>query len=98
MTTPPPPQPDALTAIGRTKIINYTKRMVLPNPDSPELETCDRNAATRVLAATTYCKLEHHLFDDTLSRTDVTTAFQCNVSQITKAVTGIIYKSGPHHY
>ena len=25
-------------------------------------------------------------------------AFQCNTSQISKVVTGIIYKSGPHHY
>ena len=26
------------------------------------------------------------------------TAFKCNTSQITKVITGIIYKSGPHHY
>ena len=26
------------------------------------------------------------------------TAFKCNTSQITKIITGIIYKSGPHHY
>ena len=24
--------------------------------------------------------------------------FKCNTSQITKVITGIIYKSGPHHY
>ena len=98
LTTPPPPQPEASTTIGRTEIINHTKKMVLPNPDSPELDTCDRNAAMHVLAAATYCKMEHHLFDETLSRADVVTAFKCNISQITKAVTGVIYKSGPHHY
>ena len=51
-----------------------------------------------MLAATTYCKLEHHFFEEAQSRADVATAFKCNTSQITKVITGIIYKSGPHHY
>ena len=25
-------------------------------------------------------------------------AFKCNISQLTKAVTGVHYKGGPHHY
>ena len=29
---------------------------------------------------------------------DVATAFRCNLSQLTKAVTGVNYKGGPHHY
>ena len=51
-----------------------------------------------MLAATTYCKLEHRFFEEAQSRADVATAFKCNTSQITKVITGIIYKSGPHHY
>ena len=31
-------------------------------------------------------------------RIDVATAFRCNVSQLTKALTGIEYALGPHHY
>ena len=51
-----------------------------------------------MLAAETFCKLEHHFFEEAQSRADVATAFKCNTSQITKIVTGIIYKLGPHHY
>ena len=29
---------------------------------------------------------------------DVATAFHCNLSQLTKAVTGVNYKGGLHHY
>ena len=65
---------------------------------APELLPCDCNSATCVLAAATYCKLEHLFFEETQSRADVATAFKCNTSQVTKAVTGILYKSGPHHY
>ena len=32
------------------------------------------------------------------SRMEVSTAFRCNVSQLTKALTGVEYHSGPHHY
>ena len=99
ISTPPPPPPSAAsTTLGKKDIINYTKQLVLPNPNVPELLPCDSNSATRVLAATTYCKLEHRFFEETQSRTDVAAAFWCNTSQLTKVVTGIIYKLGPHHY
>ena len=96
--TPPSPQSAASTTMGKMDIIIYTKKLVLPNPDAPELLQCDCNLATCVLAAATYCKLEHRFFEEALSRADVATVFKCNTSQITKVVTGIIYKSGPHHY
>ena len=98
LTAPPPPQSPALTALGRSEIIKYTKLQVLPNPNATALTTCDENSATRVLAAAVYCTLEHFFFDDTLSRTDIATAFCCNVSQLTKAITGVDYKGGPHRY
>ena len=96
--TPLPPQSAASTTMGKMDIINYMKKLVLPNPDAPELLPCDRNSATRVLAVATYCKLEHRFFEEAQSRADDATAFKCNTSQITKVITGIIYKSGPHHY
>ena len=98
ISTPPPPPSAALTTLGKKDIIDYTKRLILPNPKAPELLSCDSNSATRVLAAATYCKLEHHFFEETQSCAEVAAAFQCNTSQVNKVVTGIIYKSGPHHY
>ena len=98
LTAPPPPQAPASTALGRSEIIKYTKLRVLPNPDATALTTCDENSATRVLAVAVYCTLEHLFFDDTLSRVDISTAFHCNVSQLTKAITGVDYKGGPHRY
>ena len=96
-TSPPPPSSAASTTLGKKDIIDYTRRLVLPNPKAPELLSCDSNSATHVLAATTYCKLEHHFFEETQSRMDVAAAFQCNTSQVNKVITGIIYKLGPHH-
>ena len=95
---PPLPQAAASTALGRSEIIKYMKLKVLPDPDSPELIAVDKNSATRVLVAAIYLKVEHLFFDDTSSRMDIAIAFQCNLSQLTKAVTGVNYKGGPHHY
>ena len=74
------------------------KLQVLPNPDSTALAGCEKNSTTRVLTTVVYSKLEHHFFDDTLSRIDIASAFRCNVSQLSKAVTRIDYTSGPHSY
>ena len=71
---------------------------VLPDPDSDVLGKCDDNSATRVLAAAVYSQLERHYFDETRSRMDVAMLFHCNSSQLAKAITGVDYKSGPHHY
>ena len=98
LSMPPPSEPQASTALGRSEIMNFTKLRVLPNPDSKALLNCNKNSATRVLAAAIYCKLEHNYFDEIRSRIDIATAFHCNTSQLSKAVTGIDYKSRPHHY
>ena len=98
MTAPPPPEPQPSTVQGHESIISYTKSQVLQKPHSTALAHIDKNSTTRVLAAAMYTKLEHKYFDTTLSRADTATAFGCNISQLTKAVTGILYKSGPHHY
>ena len=98
LATPPPPPPPVTTALGRSEIMNHTKLQVLPNPDSTALAGCDKDSATRVLATAVYSKLEHHFFDGTLSCMDIASAFRCNVSQLSKAVTGIDYASGLHSY
>ena len=98
ISTLPPPPSAASTTLGKKDIIDYTKRLILPNPKATQLLSCASNSATRVLAAAVYCKLEQHFFEGTQSRAEVAAAFQCNTSQISKVVTGIIYKSGPHHY
>ena len=98
LSKPPPPQPESSTAAGRLEIMNFTKMRVLPDPDSDALTNCHDNSAMRVLAAAIYCQLEQHYFDETHSRIDVATLFHCNTSQLSKAVTGVDYKSGPYHY
>ena len=89
---------EATTALGRTAIVNFTKLKVLPNLDSPCLEECDNNTPMRVLAAAIYATLEKKFFDTTHSRIELATAFKCNVSQLSKALTGVEYRSSPHHY
>ena len=98
LSTPPPPKQESSTAAGRVEIMNFTKCKVLPNPDSESLTDCDDNSATRVLAAAICCQLEKHYFDETCSRSDVAALFHCNTSQLSKAIMGVDYKSGPHHY
>ena len=95
---PPPPPTAASTALGKFEIIKYTKHRVLPDPDSSELGQEEENSTTRVLAAAIYLKIENLFFDETSSRLEIATAFKCNINQLTKAVTGVHYKGGPHHY
>ena len=95
---PLPPPHQATTPMGRAAIIDATKLKVLPDPGAPCLMECNKNTATWVLAAAIYSKLERKYFDSTHSRMEVNTAFCCNVSQLTKALTRVKYHSGPHHY
>ena len=98
ITAAPPPSPDASTTSGRTAIINAIKVKVLPNPNSPSFAECDDNTPTRVLAATIYATIERKFFDTTHSRMELATTFKCNVSQLSKALTGVEYRSGLHYY
>ena len=90
LSTPPPPQSSASTAVGCSEIMNFTKLCILPDPDSDALMSCDDNSATRVLTAAIYCQLEHNYFDKTRSRVDIASASHCNASQLSKAITAII--------
>ena len=98
LTAPPLQQTETSTAAGRAKLIKFTKTQVLPDSNSTELATADKNLATRVLAAAVFLKLERKYFDETTSHIDASTAFGCNVLQLSKAITGVDYKSEPHHY
>ena len=98
LSTPPLPKQELSMTTGHTEIMNFTKCKVLPNPESSSLTDCDDNSATRVLAAAVYCQLEKNYFDETRSRSDVAALFHCNTSQLSKAIMGVEYKSGPHHY
>ena len=98
LTTPQLHRTETYTAIGRAELIKFTKSRVLPNPYSSGLAETGKNSATRVLAAAVFLKIEKLYFDDTTSRMDASTLFSCKVSQLTKAITGVDYKSGPHHY
>ena len=98
LTAPPLQQPETSTAVGCAELIKFTKTKVLPDPNSTELAVENKNSATRVLVAAVFLKLERKYFDETTSCTDASTAFCCNISQLSKAITGVDYKSGPHHY
>ena len=98
VTAAPPPSPYASTTSGQTAIINATKVKVLPNPNLPRFAECNDNTPTRVLAAAIYATIERKFFDTTHSRMELATTFKCNVSQLSKALTGIEYCSGPHYY
>ena len=98
VTASQPPPHQATTPLGRAAIIDATKQKVLPDPSAPCLSECNKNTATHILATAIYSKLERKYFDNTQSRMEVNTAFRCNVSQLTKALTGVEYHSGPHHY
>ena len=91
-------QTETSTAIGHAELIKHMKSQILPDPYSSDLSEENENSATRVLAAAVFLKIEKVYFDDITSRMDAARLFHCKVSQLTKAITGIEYKSGPHHY
>ena len=61
-------------------------------------DKCDKKAPTRVLATAIFCTLERKYFDERTPRAEVATMFQITTAQLTKAVTGVDYVSGPHPY
>ena len=95
---PAPQLQEAMTQLRRAAIIDATKLKVLPNPDAPCLQEVNTHTPTGVLVAAVYATLEKKFFDTTHSRMDIASAFKCNASQVSKAITGIEYQSGPHHY
>ena len=96
--TPPLPPTTAATKAERQNIIKYCKKNILPDPAANCFAKVDKKAPTRVLAAAIYCTLERKYFDDKTPRAQVAMMFQVTTAQLTKAVTGVDYMSGPHTY
>ena len=96
LSTPPPPPTTAATEAERQNIIKYCKKNILPDPAANCFAKVDEKAPTRVLAAAIYCTLERKYFDDKTPRAQVAMMFQVTTAQLTKAVTGVDYMSGPH--
>ena len=96
--TPPPPPTTATTAAERQNVIKYCKKNILPDPAANCFTKVDKKSPTRVLAAAIFCTLEHKYFDEKTPRAEVAMMFQVTTAQLTKAVTGVDYMSGPHPY
>ena len=98
LSTPPPPLMRATMAVGRQDMIKYCKNMILPDPAADAFKECDKCTPTQVLAATVFCTLEKHLFDETIPRAEIASLFRIMAAHLHKAVTGVDYQSGPHPY
>ena len=98
LSPPPPPPETSTTPVGKQALIDYCKSQVLPDPKAACIQKCDKQTLTRVLTAAIFYYLENHLFDEATSRADIANAFSVTTAQLHKAITGIDYKSGPHHY
>ena len=96
--TPPLPPTTATTEAERQNVIKYCKKNILPDPAANCFDKCDKKAPTRVLAVAIFCTLERKYFDDKTPRAEVAMMFQVTTAQLTKAVTGVDYVSGPHPY
>ena len=70
----------------------------MPDPAADCFDKCDKKAPTQVLATAIFCTLERKYFDERTPRAEVATMFQITTAQLTKAVTGVDYVSGPHPY
>ena len=84
------------TAQDRKQIISYCKSRILPDLKQAELMKCNQRSPTHVLAAAIFCTLEHKYFDEKTTRADIATLFKITPTQLTKAMTGVAYESGPH--
>ena len=93
----PPPQPvTTMTREGRHDIVMFCKSQILPDPKADGFLKYKRKSPTRVLAAALYVVLERKYFEEKTSRSDIATMFSVTTAQLTKAVTGVDYESGPH--
>ena len=93
----PPPQPaTTMTCEGRHDIMMFCKSQILPDPKADEFLKHERKLPTRVLAAALYVVLERKYFEERTSRSDIASMFSVTTAQLTKAVMGVNYESGPH--
>ena len=94
---PPPPQPATTTTReGHCDIVMFCKSQILPDPKANGFLKHERKSPTCVLAAALYVVLERKYFEEKTLRSDIASMFSVTTAQLTKAVTGVDYKSGPH--
>ena len=94
----PPPPPEVTTESGRRDLILYCKTRILPDALAPSLQAYSKRSPTRILAAVLYYAVKRRYFEEKTSRADIASMFLVTTNQLTKAVTGVDYESGPHSY
>ena len=85
-----------MTHEGRRDIMMFCKSQILPDPKADGFLKHERKSPTRVLAAALYIVLEKKYFEERTSRSDIASMFSVTTAQLTKAVMGVDYESGPH--
>ena len=96
LSTPPPPPATNTTREGRHNIMMFCKSQILPDQKAKEFLKHKKKSPTRVLAAALYIVLERKYFEERTSRSDIASMFSITTAQLTKAVMGVDYESGPH--
>ena len=74
----------------------FCKSQILPDPKADGFLKHERKSPTHILAAALYIVLERKYFEERTSRSDIALMFSITTAQLTKAVTGVDYESGPH--
>ena len=96
LSTPPPPPAMIMPREGRHDIMMFYKSQILPDPKADGFLKHEKKSSTHVLAAALYVVLERQYFEERTSRSDIALMFSITTAQLTKAVTGVDYESGPH--
>ena len=96
LSTPPLPPAMNTTHEGCRDIMMFFKSQILPDPKAKGFLKHEKKSLTRVLAAALYVVLERKYFEERTSRSDIASMFSVTIAQLTKAVTGVDYESGPH--
>ena len=93
-----PPPPPAMNTIceGLHDIMMFCKSQILPDPKAKGFLKYEKKSLTRVLAAALYVVLERKYFEERTSRSAIASMLSITTAQLTKAVTGVDYESGPH--
>ena len=96
LSTPPLPPATNTTHEGCCDIMMFCKSQILPDPKAKGFLKHERKSLTHVLAAALYIVLERKYFEERTSRSDIVLMFSVMTAQLTKAVMGVDYESGPH--
>ena len=96
LSTPPLPPATIMTHEGCHDIMMFCKSQILPDPKADGFLKHEKKSPTCVLAAALYVVLERKYFEERTSRSDIASMFSITTAQLTKAVMGVDYESGPH--